>query len=35
MALQSLAMWGWGWTDVSVLGSQVIGQALKDTWGVH
>ena len=31
MALQSLAMFGWSWTDVSVLGSQVFGQVLMDS----
>ena len=27
MAGQSLALFGWSWTEVSVLGSQVFGQA--------
>ena len=31
MAGQSSAMFGWSWTDVSVLGSQVFGQALMDS----
>ena len=31
MAGQSSAMMGWSWTDVSVLGSQVFGQALMDS----
>ena len=31
MAGQSSAMIGWSWTDVSVLGSQVFGQALMDS----
>ena len=39
MAGQSSAMIGWSWTDVSVLGSQVFGQALMDScvhqqWGM-
>ena len=33
MAGQSSAMIGWSWTDVSVLGSQVFGQALMDSCG--
>ena len=28
MAGQSSAMFGWGWTEVSVLGSQVFGRGL-------
>ena len=28
MAGQSFAMFGWSWTEVSVLGSQVFGKAL-------
>ena len=28
MAGQSSAMFGWRWTEVSVLGSQVFGQAV-------
>ena len=32
MAGQRSAMIGWSWTDVSVLGSQVFGQALMDSW---
>ena len=31
MAGQSSAMIGWSWTYVSVLGSQVFGQALLDS----
>ena len=34
MAGQSSAMIGWSWTDVSVLGSQVFGQALMDSCGI-
>ena len=35
MAGQSSAMIGWSLTDVSVLGSQVFGQALMDSCGVN
>ena len=35
MAGQSSAMIGWSWTDVSVLGSQVFGQALMDSCAVR
>ena len=31
MAGQSSAMFGWSWTEVSVLGSQVFGQALMES----
>ena len=31
MAGQSYAMFGWSWTEVSVLGSQVVGQALMES----
>ena len=31
MAGQSSAMFGWSWTEVSVLGSQVLGQALMES----
>ena len=31
MAGQSSAMIAWSWTDVSVLGSQVFGEALMDS----
>ena len=34
MAGQSSAMFGWSWTEVSVLGSQVSGQALMESSGV-
>ena len=30
MAGQSSALFGWSWTEVSVLGSQVFGQALME-----
>ena len=33
MAGQSSAMFGWSWTEVSVLGSQVFGQALMESCG--
>ena len=33
MAAQSSAMIGGSWTDVSVLGNQVFGQALMDSCG--
>ena len=33
MAGQCSARFGWSWTDVSVLGSQVFGQALMDSCG--
>ena len=35
MAGQCSAMFGWSWTDVSVLGSQVFGQALMDSCDRH
>ena len=31
MVGQSSAMFGWSWTEVSVLGSQVFGQALMES----
>ena len=31
MAGQSFAMFGWSWTEVSVLGSQVFGRALMES----
>ena len=31
MAGQSSAMFGWSWTEVSVLGSRVFGQALLES----
>ena len=31
MAGQSSAMFGWSWSEVSVLGSQVFGQALLES----
>ena len=31
MAGESFSMIGWSWTEVSVLGSQVFGQALMDS----
>ena len=31
MAGQSSAVFGWSWTEVSVLGSQVFGQALMES----
>ena len=31
MAGQNYAMFGWSWTKVSVLGSQVFGQALMES----
>ena len=31
MAGQSSAMFGWSWTEVSVLGSQVFGRALMES----
>ena len=31
MAEQSSAMFGWSWTEVSVLGSQVFGQARMES----
>ena len=31
MAAQSSAMFGWSWIEVSVLGSQVFGQALTES----
>ena len=34
MAGQSSAMFGWSWTEVSVLGSQVFGQALMESCGM-
>ena len=36
MAGQSFAMFGWSWTEASVLGSQVFGRALMEScamWG--
>ena len=35
MAGRSFAIIGWIWTDVSVLGSHVFGQALMDSCGIH
>ena len=35
MAGQSSAMFGWSWTEVSVLGSQVFGQALMESCEVQ
>ena len=35
MAGQSSAMIGGGWADVSVLGSQVFGQALMDSCDIY
>ena len=35
MAGQSSAMFGWSWTEVSVLGSQVFGQALMESCGLN
>ena len=34
MAGQSFAMFGWSWTEVSVLGSQVFGQDLMESCGL-
>ena len=31
----SSVMFGWSWTEVSVLGSQVFGQASVDSWDNH
>ena len=31
MAGQSFAMFGWSWTEVSVLGSQLFGQAFMES----
>ena len=31
MAGQSSAKFGWNWTEVSVLGSQVFGQAIMES----
>ena len=33
MAGQSSAMFGWSWTEASVLGSQVFGRALMESCG--
>ena len=33
MAGQSSAMFGWSWTDMSVFGSLVFGQALMESCG--
>ena len=35
MAGQSYAMFGWSLTEVSVLGSQVFGQALMESCGMY
>ena len=35
MAGQSSAMFGWNWTEVSVLGSQVFGQASMESCDVE
>ena len=32
MAGQSSAIFGWSWTEVSLLDSQVLGQALMDSY---
>ena len=34
MTGQSSAMFGWSWTEVSVLGSQVFGRALMESCAV-
>ena len=33
MVANSSAMCGWKWTEVSVLGSQVFGKALAESFG--
>ena len=33
MAGQGSVEFGWSWTEVSVLGSQVFGQALMESFG--
>ena len=35
MAGQSSAMFGWSWTEVGVLGSQVFGQASMESCGLE
>ena len=35
MAGQGSLMFGWSWTDVSVLGSQVFGQALMESCDIQ
>ena len=34
MAGQSSAMYGWSWTEVSVLGCQVFGQDVSDALSI-
>ena len=34
MAAQSSAMFGWSWSEVSVLGSQLFGRALMQSCGL-
>ena len=34
MTGQSCAMFGWSWTEVSVLSNQVLGQALMESCAV-
>ena len=35
MAGQNSAMFGWSWTKVSVLGSQVFGQGLMESCDIY
>ena len=34
MAVHSTAMFGWSWTEVSVFGSQVFGQAFFENCAI-